>query len=151
MESLEVKEQFIELRAKGLSYESIARQLGKAKQTLIDWGKELSEEIRNRKALELEALYEKHYLQKEAKLVAYGQLLQRISAELEKRDFSDVPTAKLLELYSHYSDKVSEEMVEPVFLSSAEVRRRKGNRSFMEMLGSAEPEQPEQPLRLKAG
>lgn len=148
MESLETKEQFVELRAKGHSYDSIARQLGKAKQTLIDWGRELSEEVRNRKALELEALYEKHYLQKEAKLEAYGQLLQRIWGELEKRDLSDIPTAKLLELYSLYSDKASAEIVEPTFLSSEQVERKKSSRAFLELLGT---EQPEQPLRLKAG
>ena len=58
MEAIETKERFIELRAKGWSFDKIAKELGKAKQTLIDWSKELQDEIANRKALELEALYE---------------------------------------------------------------------------------------------
>ena len=58
MELIDTKERFIEMRAKGYSFDKIALELGKAKQTLIDWSKELQDEIANRKALELEALYE---------------------------------------------------------------------------------------------
>ena len=58
METTELKERFIELRAKGWSFDKIAKETGKAKQTLIDWSKELQDEIGNRKALELEALYD---------------------------------------------------------------------------------------------
>jgi transcriptional regulator len=36
MESINTKEKFIELRAKGWSFDKIAKELGKAKQTLID-------------------------------------------------------------------------------------------------------------------
>ena len=52
MEILETKEKFIELRAKGWSFDKIAKELGKAKQTLINWSKELEDEIDNLKALE---------------------------------------------------------------------------------------------------
>ena len=54
METTELKERFIELRAKGWSFDRIAKELGKAKQTLIDWSKDLQDEIANCKALELE-------------------------------------------------------------------------------------------------
>ena len=37
MELLETQERFIELRAKGWSFDTIAKEIGKAKQTLIDW------------------------------------------------------------------------------------------------------------------
>ena len=57
MELLQTKENFIDLRSKGWSFDKIAKELGKAKQTLIDWSKELQDEIANSKALELEALY----------------------------------------------------------------------------------------------
>ena len=56
MELISIKQEFIELRAKGWSFDKIAKKLGKAKQTLIDWSKELQDEIANRKAIELEAL-----------------------------------------------------------------------------------------------
>jgi transposase len=53
MENQKTKEQFIQLRAQGVSYSNISKKIGKSKQTLIDWGKELEEEIRNLKAIEL--------------------------------------------------------------------------------------------------
>lgn len=121
MSPIEVREKFIELRARGYSYEKISQELGKAKQTLIDWGKEYSEEIGNRKALELEALYEKYHLQKEARLQAYGGLLQRISTELGQRDLSEVPAGKLIELWLQISEKAAGEMIEPSFSSSEEM------------------------------
>ena len=43
MELLQTKERFIELRAKGWSFDKIAKETGKAKQTLIDWSKELQD------------------------------------------------------------------------------------------------------------
>ena len=102
METSNIKERFIELRAQGYSFDRIAKELGKAKQTLIDWSKDLQEEIANRKALELEALYEKYYLLKENRLQTFGAMLTKIKAEVERRDLSDVPTDKLLAVsYTH--------------------------------------------------
>ena len=45
MEILETKHRFIELRAKGYSFDKIALELNKAKQTLIDWSRELKEAV----------------------------------------------------------------------------------------------------------
>ena len=112
MELLETKERFIELRAKGYSFDKIAKELGKAKQTLIDWSKDLQDEIANRKALELEALYEKYYLLKESRLETFGGMLTKIKDEVERRDLSDVPTDKLLDLFLKYNSQVKEEVVE---------------------------------------
>ena len=108
-------ERFIELRAKGLSFDKIAKDLGKAKQTLIDWSKDYQEEIANLKALELETLYEKYYLQKEARIKTFGDMLNKIKAEIETRDLSDVPTARLLDLLLTYDRQAKEELIEPVF------------------------------------
>lgn len=141
---IEIREKFIELRARGYSYDSISKELGRAKQTLIDWGKELSEEISNRKALELEALYERYFLHKEAKLQAYGGMLQRISKELELRDLSDIPTAKLLELWLQISDKVTDEMIEPRFRSSEEILEEQQAQEILQRLAG-------QQTRLKVG
>ena len=53
---LELKSQFVELRAKGWSYVKIARKLKVSKNTLANWGAELEGEIASLKAMELEAL-----------------------------------------------------------------------------------------------
>lgn len=137
------KENFIQLRAKGFSFDRIAKELKTSKQTLIDWSKELQEEIANRKALELEALYENFYLLKEYRLRNFGNLLNKIEKELQARDFSEVATEKLLELFLKYNSQLKEEIVEPTFRSSQELKEEEEARELLDVLTN--------PLKLKVG
>ena len=139
METLETKERFIELRAKGWSFDKIAQELSKAKQTLIDWSKELEEEIANLKALELEALYEKHYLLKENRLQVFGEVLSKIKEEALSRDLSDVPTDKLLELLLKYDNQLETEIIEPRFKTSKEIEEEREDKELLEELTSTKP------------
>ena len=148
METSNIKERFIELRAQGYSFDRIAKELGKAKQTLIDWSKDLQEEIANRKALELEALYEKYYLLKENRLQTFGAMLTKIKAEVERRDLSEVPTEKLLELLLKYNSQVKEEIVEPIYKSSQEIKEERLDRELLDELTTL---QTEPVRRLKVG
>jgi len=125
METNEKKEKFIQLRAKGYSFDKIAKKLQMSKQTLIDWNKELEEEISNFKAMELELLYEKYYLTREQRLQTFGQMLSRIKDEIDIRNISEIPTDKLLELFLKYNDKVKEELIEPKFQDSNEMKQKK--------------------------
>ena len=134
METTELKEKFIELRAKGWSFDKIAKETGKAKQTLIDWSKDLQAEIANRKALELEALYETYYLLKEAKIKKYGSILSKITNELESRNFNNVPTGRLLELYLLFFERLSQEVVDPTYKSSQEIKEERQDRELLEDL-----------------
>lgn len=143
MEPTELKERFIELRAQGWSFDKIAKELGKAKQTLIDWSKELQDEIANRKALELDSLYEKYYLSKEHRLKTFGETLQRIRDEVAKRNLKDVPTEKLLELYIKYADKVKEEAIEPKFKTQQEITEEREEAEILDRL--TETPQPAYP------
>ena len=148
MKLLETKEKFLELRAKGWSFDKIAKEIGMAKQTLIDWSKELQDEIANRKALELEALYEKHYLLKENRIETFGVLLRKLKDEVMSRDLSDVPTDKLLDLLLKYNSQVKEEIVEPIYKSSQEIKEERQDRELLEELTTLQSE----PLRrLKVG
>lgn len=148
METTELKERFIELRAKGWSFDKIAKETGKAKQTLIDWSRELQDEIANRKALELEALYESYYLMRENRLQTFGAMLTKIKEEVKRRDLSDVPTDKLLELLLKYNSQVKEEIVEPIYKSSQEIKEERQDRELLEELTTL---QTEPVRRLKVG
>lgn len=53
MKDQETKEKFVELRAKGLSFDRIAAELHVSKQSLINWAKELETEIGNMRKLSL--------------------------------------------------------------------------------------------------
>lgn len=99
MENMEVKEKFIELRAKGNSLQSIADNLGVTKQTLITWGKTLEVELRNQKALEYDALITKYEITRESKLKVYMELMNKIVDQVKDRDLSDLSTEKLYLLY----------------------------------------------------
>jgi hypothetical protein len=146
MKPQSVKESFIELRAKGFSFDRIGKELKTNKQTLIDWSKELQDEIANRKALELETLYESFYLLKEYRLKNFGSLLNKIEQELQARDLSDVPTDKLLDLFLKYNSQLKEEIVEPVFKSSQEIAEELQDRELLERLVSTSPS-----VKLKVG
>jgi transcriptional regulator len=134
METIETKRRFIELRAKGYSFDKIAKELGKAKQTLLDWSRELDQEIAQAKALELDSLYESYSLYKEARLKTLGEILSKLKNEVDNRDLTDLPTDRLLDLFLKYEGVVKESLVEPVFKSSREIEEEKEDRLLLEEL-----------------
>jgi transposase len=111
MKDQKTREQFVELRARGLSFDKISKELGVSKQTLIDWSRGLQEEIGNLKAIELEALQEKYFLTKEKRIELFGEKLRAIKEELDKRDLKDVATDKLIELLLKYHRILKEESI----------------------------------------
>ena len=138
METTETKRRFIELRAQGYSFDKIAKQLGKAKQTLLDWSRELDQEIAQAKALELDSLYESYSLYKEARLKTLGEILSKLKKEVDQRDLTDLPTDRLLDLFLKYEGVVKESLVEPVFKSSREIEEEKEDRLLLEELTALE-------------
>ena len=138
METIETKRRFIELRAKGYSFDKIAKELGKAKQTLLDWSRDLDQEIAQAKALELDSLYESYSLYKEARLKTLGEILSKLKKEVDNRDLTDLPTDRLLDLFLKYEGVVKESLVEPVFKSSREIEEEKEDRLLLEELTSLE-------------
>ena len=138
METIETKRRFIELRAKGYSFDKIAKELGKAKQTLLDWSMDLDQEIAQAKALELDSLYESYSLYKEARLKTLGEILSKLKKEVDNRDLTDLPTDRLLDLFLKYEGVVKESLVEPVFKSSREIEEEKEDRLLLEELTSLE-------------
>ena len=131
---LEDKEKFIELRAKGWTFDKIAKELHKRKATLIDWSKELESEIANRKAIELEVLYEKHYLLKEQRIEKLGNLLNKIINEIDNRNLKDIPTDKLFDLLLKYNKEIKEEMIEPVYKSTMEIENERQSYELLKTL-----------------
>ena len=139
MELIDTKQRFIELRAKGWSFDKIAKELGKAKQTLIDWSKDYQDEVANLKAMELEAIYESYYLLKENRLETFGGLLNKIKDEVLSRDLSDVPTDKLLDLFLKYNTQIKEEIIEPTYKTSLEITEERMDRELLEELTAIQP------------
>lgn len=125
---MELKQEFVELRAKGWTYTRIARRLKVSKGTLSNWRAELEEEIASLKAMELEALQERYWLDKEGRIKLLGDQLKAIQKEIKSRALSDVPTDKLLELQLRYYGTLLEEYTEPRPLSTLEIEELKALR-----------------------
>ena len=109
MKDANKKQEFVELRAKGLSFAKISEQISVSKPTLIEWSKELELEVSNLKAIEMDALYEQHRLHKEARIKRLSQQLNKLEAEIESRNLADIPTSKLFDLYSNILKTIKEE------------------------------------------
>jgi Homeodomain-like domain-containing protein len=96
---LETKAKFVELRAKGHSYDRIAKELNTSKQTLIDWSKEFDTEIADLKRTELESLHETVLLIQRQQVELLVEFLRKVNAELVTRDLKDVPADKLFLMF----------------------------------------------------
>ena len=115
MKDTDKKQEFIELRAKGISFAKISEQISVSKPTLIEWSKELELEVSNLKAIEMEALYEQHQLNKEARIKRLSQQLNKLETEIESRNLADIPTSKLFDLYSNILKTIKEETGAMIF------------------------------------
>lgn len=118
---LQELQRFIDLRAEGKSYEAIAREMNRAKQTLIDWGHDLKEDINNGRNIKREAMMERLRMGEEARLESLGLVLDKLRAEIDKRSFADLSTDKLLDAYAKYSRHLSEAAAEPTFVDTGKM------------------------------
>ena len=130
-ENLDLKQQFITLRAKGHSLERISKKLGKCRQTLSNWNSELQEEIANTRSIELEALFEEYFLTKENRIKTFSQLLEKINKELDKRDFQAVSDDKLVDLKLKINQQLRGEYFEPKIKSESEISKQKNKRQLI--------------------
>ena len=112
----ELRERFIEMRAAGRSFASIAEELDVSKTTLISWSKGLVIEIQNARSLRLDELYQRFLVAKERRIEAFGNRLEAILTELDKRDLAEIETEKLLTLALKYGECLRTEY-EPLTLA----------------------------------
>lgn len=113
MKDQDLKDKFVEMRARGLSYVKIAMKLHVSKNTLIRWAKDLAGEILKMKSDRLKELCEKHLMAKERRVELFGEQVLRLREELADRDLSELGTPELLRLYLRYLGAVSRE-IEPI-------------------------------------
>ena len=108
MKSQKIKNKFIELRAEGYSYNYISKELKTSKQTLLSWGKEFDNEIKEAEAINRDELVEIYRLNKEARVQQLASINDKILEELNKRDFANIQTEKLLNLNFKYHQTIND-------------------------------------------
>jgi len=110
MNKLEKKERFIRLRAQGVPYNEIEKELGITKKTLIEWERKLREDIKKERAAEIEHIRSVYWAEKRERIDFLRERQKRLHEEEKKRDLSEIPTAKLLGLESQTSEQLKKEM-----------------------------------------
>ena len=110
---------FIELRAKGNSFEKIAKEIKVSKPTLLKWDKQFRAHVIELRFLHFESLAEQYSLMKKQRLEDLGELYQKLKRELSKRDMSKVATEKLIDMVTRLEDRLLSEF-ETIRFSTSE-------------------------------
>ena len=109
MKPTAVKNEFVQRRAQGESYDSIAKALGISKSTCSAWEAELGAQIALRKQQELNDLYNQYGLVKAARIRRLGDTLSRLDEAIAAADLTTIPPEKLLRLKLEYTRELREE------------------------------------------
>ncbi len=112
MKDTKTKEKFIQLRAEGMSFDKIVRELDTSKPTLMKWAKEFENEISELMFIEFESLFEKYKMLRLERVRRYGEQLKLIREALKEKDLKDVPATKLLDMALVLEDRIQGEMKE---------------------------------------
>lgn len=106
-------EKFIELRAKGYSFDKIAEETGTSKPTLLKWSNQYGRELEQAQYFELHSLLAQYGLLKQQRVESVSVLLQAVIEEMKKRagneSLSRLPTDKLFSLYLALEGRLKEE------------------------------------------
>lgn len=111
MKSEATKQKFIQLRAEGLSYAKIGKQLNISKGTCSKWEGQLTDEIAEHKKARLQELYEEYGMQKESRIKSLGKVLNKIDNAINEADFSAMTPAQLLDARLKYQKALNNEYV----------------------------------------
>ena len=111
MKPIELKQEYIKLRAEGKSYSFIADKLHISKSTCTKWEVQLAEEIAQLKKEELNTLYDSYHMKKEARIRQLGDTLGRVEDALAKVDLTEVAPEKLLDFKLKYTEALQKEYV----------------------------------------
>lgn len=124
----EMRDRFVELRASGATVAQATKELGINRNTGLNWERSLKERIEAYRAIHIEELQEKYCISKEKRIELFGERFLAINEELKKRDLSEIPTPKLFEMMIRCIKVLDAEIDEPVFLSEAEIERKRDER-----------------------
>ena len=105
----EVREKFIELRARGFGYTHIAKELNIAKSTCYEWNREMRYRVDQARDARLLDLYQEFNLSREARIKQLHKILSKIDAAVDAADFTSLSVKDLLEIRSKYAALLSAE------------------------------------------
>ena len=111
MKPQEQQDRFIIMRAEGKSYNTIAAELGISKSTCTDWARKLHDQIADRKAAQLEQLYDSYFMTREARIRKLGSVLEDIDGAIATADFTQMPLDKPLDHKLKFTQALKDEYI----------------------------------------
>lgn len=130
MKPAETKQEFIRLRAEGLSYRAIQERLSVSKSTCQKWESTYSDQIAELKADQMKELYNAYGMTKEARIKKLGDTLTRLQTALDGVDLTQLPPEKLLDFQLKYTEALKSEYTPP----SKPIAFNKDNRDTAELI-----------------
>ena len=114
---LDQKAEFVQLRAKGLSFRKIAERLSVPKSTLFRWSKELNAQVSNQRAVEFEALCEEYLVCRQHRVKVLATQLHEVMQEILNRDLTSIPTWRLYQIQARLGRELKNETEEVILTS----------------------------------
>jgi transposase len=114
-----IKEQFIQLRAEGWSYDKIALEINVSKSTQIEWAKELKKELYTAEYNKATELMEQSHLNRAAALKKAAEQLDRVVKAIEAKDLNQENLKTLLAM----QEKLEHEMTDMVYSTKKSLDR----------------------------
>ena len=116
--TLEEKEQFVQLRARGYSFDKIAGELDISKPTLIKWQGEMNEQVKEQQYFELENILNHYEIMRRNRFEKYSRLLNAVFQEMENRteeqELSELPVPELYKLAEKLEARLEQDTGKPL-------------------------------------
>lgn len=112
------KVEAVKLRAEGASIEQIVERTGLDTQEVVDTIAEAGEELITLQGVKQEAALISFGVTRKERLRKLTALRNKLEEEIDKRDFSDIPTEKLPALLLKVNEAIREEVTPPRIISS---------------------------------
>jgi len=137
--SIEEVGKFIELRARGQSFEKISQALQVSKPTLLKWDTQYASEVGERYFFEMQSVLENYQVMRQARLEAFSSLLgaalQELKARIEPESqaLQELPVEKLLAMVLALEERLVKETQKARYIIPGSSLDWPGSRAMIEV------------------
>ncbi len=146
MKDLETKARFVELRASGVSFGRIAKELQISKKTAIAWSEDFGPEIERRRAEIWDELQERYHVSGVQRAERLARQLESIESWIGECDASSMSPRDLWKLFLQYEKRIAVVSKECEGETEADVSTREGSSDarVVVLTDGAETEPPQE-------
>jgi len=123
MKDMETKQRFIELRAKGFSFDKIANEISVSKPTLIKWSKEFQDKISNQEFMNYQNILEQNKVTKQQRIKLLAKELRKINETISQKSYEDLSLKNLHLLREKVEKTIKGELADVSCLTGNKISR----------------------------